>query len=159
VDEEILEAPSLDALRGIRIPEPVSMAPQTAAWWVLFAVLALLVIVLALLAVRRWRKNQYRRDALTRLDGLGPDELAQLPELVKRVALDAWPREEVARLSGEPWLAFLDRSLGGGTAFTAGPGRVLPALAYDGDLSPTGAASDELVALVRTWIRKHKVRV
>ncbi len=155
MEEEVLEAPTLDALRGIRVPDPVSLAPQTTAWWILFATLAIFLLVALLLWVRRWRRNRYRRDALARLDALGPDRLAELPELVKRVALDAWPREEVAELSGAPWLAFLDRSLGGGTAFTAGPGRLLPALAYGASEPPTDAEADELVALVRTWIRKH----
>ena len=158
MDEEIVEVPSLDALRGLRVPEPVSAAPQTTAWWILFAALALLLVALVVLWIRRWRRNRYRREALARLDALGPDEAGELPQLVKRVALDAWPREQVAELTGEPWLAFLDRSLGGGSAFTSGPGRGLPALAYGG-APPPEAEREELTALVRTWIRKHRVRV
>lgn len=159
MEEEVLPPPSLNALRDLRVPEPMSNAPQTTAWWILFAILALLLLTLAFLAVRQWRRNRYRREGLARLDALGDGDLTGLPHLVKRVALDGWPREDVAALSGEPWLAFLDRSLGGGTAFTAGPGRLLPDLAYAG--APELAASERqaLFALVRTWIRKHKRRV
>jgi hypothetical protein len=157
MQEETLEAPTLDALRGLHLPEPVSNAPQTTAWWVLFAVLAVLLVVLAVVAVRRWRRNRYRRDALARLDALGAMGLGDLPHLVKRVALDAWPREQIASLTGAPWLAFLDRSLGGGTAFQEGPGRHLPALAYGGPPQLGEVERRALVALVRTWIRKHRV--
>ena len=51
MEEETLEAPSLDALRGLHLPEPVSNAPQTTAWWVLFAVIAVLLVVLFVVAI------------------------------------------------------------------------------------------------------------
>lgn len=159
MEPDAVEAPSLDALRGLHLPEPVSNAPQTTAWWILFALLGLLLLVVAALVVRRRRRNRYRRDALVRLDALGATGLAELPHLVKRVALDAWPREQVASLSGAPWLAFLDRSLGGGTAFREGPGRHLPTLAYGGPPTLGERERQGLVALVRTWIRKHRVDV
>ena len=72
----------------------------------------------------------------------------ELPALVKRVALQAWPREQVASLTGADWLAFLDESYGG-DGFANGPGRCLSDLAYGG-----GDGADAAV-LVREWIRRH----
>ena len=144
--------PALDGLREIRLPEPVSYAPQTVGWWV---VLAVLLAVLGYVAWRLWRRyqrNAYRRLALARLEGLAP---SQFPALLKRAALDAYPRDDVAELSGDPWLAFLDRSYGG-SGFTSGPGRVLPALAY-ADTTLDESQRNELTGLVRTWIQRHRV--
>lgn len=143
----------LDGMREIRLPEPVRYAPQTVGWWILFAVL---LLVLAFVAWRLWKRvqrNAYRRLALGRMDGLAP---AELPLLLKRTALDAYPREQVAHLTGRAWLAFLDGAYGG-SGFSSGPGRVLPSLAYDDGVALTDAQQDELTALVRTWIRRHRV--
>ncbi len=153
MDEGNAENLSLDMLRDIHVPDPISYAPQTVGWWVVFAVLALVALVLGLRARRRWKRNAYRRMALARLDAIeAQGSFGELPRLIKRTALDAWPRGEVAPLSGAPWLAFLDRSYGG-DGFSNGPGRALPALAYG-----SGATADPsaLITLIRIWIRKHR---
>src|SRR5262249_31068026 len=83
--------------------------------------------------------------------------LVDLAVLLKRVALVAYAREHVAALSGDTWLAFLDRT--GSTArFTRGPGAVLaevssrPGLAAALDAGQVTA----LVATARDWIRQHR---
>jgi hypothetical protein len=84
--------PSIEQLKEIALPAPVSYAPQTWGWWVL---LALLVIALLLVSARRywqWRRDRYRREALVRLAQLQKrsddlNALRELPELLKRVAL------------------------------------------------------------------------
>ena len=146
---------ALEGLREIRLPEAVSYAPQTIGWWVVFALVGLAVLYVAFRLWRRWKENAYRRAALERLETIERQRsLGALPDLIKRTALDAWPREVVAELSGGPWLAFLDRSYGG-DGFSRGPGRALPAIAYgDTELAPSEVAS--LLELTRTWIRQHR---
>jgi len=136
----------MNELRDISLPDPVSWTPQTWAWYLLFAVVVAAVGVAAWLFIRHRRANRYRRLALAEIDRMGAWHV--LPALVKRVALQAWPRERVAALTGPEWLAFLDESYGG-NGFTAGSGRCLGDLAYGGG---DGAAA---VEVVRTWIRKH----
>ena len=58
-----------------------------------------------------------------------PAAVAEIPVLVKGIALAFGPRSEVASLTGDAWLQFLDRSYGG-SGFTEGPGRLLPTIAY-----------------------------
>jgi hypothetical protein len=161
------------AVRGlveITLPEPVSYLPQTLGW------LIVLLVVLALAAwwgyrrYRHWRANRYRTVALRRLDAIEravrqPDTrargLAQLPLLLKETALYRYPRHEVAQLSGEPWLAFLDARYGG-TGFSRGAGRILPDIAYQPDTALetiTDARSAKLIALIRIWIRSHHADV
>jgi hypothetical protein len=84
--------PSIEQLKEIALPAPVSYAPQTWGWWVL---LCLLVIAVLLVSARRywqWRRDRYRREALVRLVELQNSDdqlqaLRELPELLKRVAL------------------------------------------------------------------------
>lgn len=109
--------PSLSQLADVVQPAPVSWAPQTVGWEVLGAVLAVLVLWLAWRGVRRWWRNRYRRDALAELRRLelrwqadasiGPQVLAALPVLLKRCALAAWPRDQVASRSGAEWAQFI----------------------------------------------------
>jgi hypothetical protein len=74
-----------------------------------------------------------------------------LAELLKRVALVAYPRLQVASLSGIEWLRFLDETVGT-TDFSVGPGQQLVRI-YDRAIS---APSPELLQLARHWIRQHR---
>jgi len=120
-------------------------------------------------AVRRQRANLYRQQALDHLNTIEQslsatatrtDALGALPVLVKRTALACRSRSEVAALSGDAWLLFLDESYGG-TGFTAGPGRLLPALAYATPATMKTLPAEELsdlIRLIRLWIRRHHAR-
>ncbi len=81
---------------------------------------------------RRWRVRRRVAAATAELDRIrhrhavrdDPDALARdLGGWLKRVALEAYPRAEVAALSGDRWLAFLDRVIGE-SSFSRGAGRV-----------------------------------
>jgi uncharacterized protein YjiS (DUF1127 family) len=149
---------SLDRLHDIVTPPPVSWWPPAPGWYLVGVVGLILVGVAAWAAIARWRRNRYRREALRELSRLSPtmQDLPVVAELVKRVALAAFSREQVAALTGQPWLKFLDRT-GGGSRFAHGAGRLLEA----GTFRPTTPAleRDELVALigdVRHWIQYHR---
>jgi hypothetical protein len=114
---------------------------------------------------KRWQSAAYRRAALAALQQLKTrtaDEtqrgaaLRELPELVKRTALAAFPRQQVASLSGTAWLAFLDRT-GHTDAFTRGRGQLLPVLSYDPHATSRLEAQDveELFSVVGRWMRHH----
>jgi hypothetical protein len=156
---------SLDHLVDIVVPPPVAWWPPAPGWCVIGAAALVTAGWLAWRAWARWRAAAYRRAALAelrRLEARAGDErqraaaLGDLPALVKRTALAAFPREVVASLSGEPWLRFLDRT-GGTDAYTAGRGRVLGDLAYDPRAARLDApAATELFGIVRGWIRAHQ---
>lgn len=115
-------APSLVDLADLVQPPPVSWRPQTVGWEVLGAVLAVVAVWLAWRGIRRWLRNRYRREALAELSRLeqrwqaepdtGAVVLAALPALIKRCALAAWPREQVASRSGAEWAQFLANHAG-----------------------------------------------
>lgn len=145
-------APIVEGLNDIVVPAPVSMMPQTIGWVVLGAIAVLTVVAAVLWARRRYVRNAYRREALAVLD---QTPLAALPALVKRVALAAVPRTEVAALTGDAWLAFLDRTYGG-RGFTSGPGKALASVSFDPAAADERSAAD-LRQLVARWIRRHRV--
>ncbi|WP_458765653.1 DUF4381 domain-containing protein [Cupriavidus basilensis] len=158
-------AGTLAELQEIPLPPPVSYLPQTWGWGVLAALLLALAGQLAWRAWRRHQANRYRRDAFAELarieagltatgsDASRREALAALPALVKRVVLAFAPRTQVASLSAQAWLDYLDGTWRAGS-FTSGPGRLLPELAYC-QHPPPAAEVTALIALLRAWIGQH----
>ena len=142
---------SLDRLHDLVVPPPGPWWPPTPGWAIVLAALALAARVLLLKAIVAWQANRYRREALHLLDdpATKPEEWSAL---LKRTALAVWPREEVAGLTGRDWLAFLDRTAGM-NEFSAGAGRAIESIAFD---PRAGGSVDELKAVVREWIQRHR---
>ncbi|WP_146745365.1 DUF4381 domain-containing protein [Dyella jiangningensis] len=155
-------APSIADLKDIPLPPPVPYTPQTMGWWVLLALVLLVVLWIGALRLRRWWRNRYRRAAQKELAAIehamaDPSQrqqaLAAVPALVKRTVLTWAPRDTVAPLSGEAWLGYLDRTFAG-ERFTRGPGRHLQTLAYGGADIASGD-TDALMTLLHRWIDDH----
>jgi hypothetical protein len=147
-------------LIDIPLPREASLWPQT--WEARIATVVLLSIVIAAV----WRLlhdrhvNRYRREALAELNRVGParnsapsELLTKLALLVRRTALAAFPREQVASLAGPAWLSFLDRTYGG-QEFSHGVGRLLASAPYQ-QMPFDDAELKLLVDLVGRWIRGH----
>jgi len=142
----------LDKLHDFYRPPPPSWRPQTIGWYVVFVVCALLLLWLAVHLVRQWNANRYRREALKELTH---SKAVELSSLLKRTALCAWPRQEVAALSGEAWLTFLDTSAGR-PLFAEPPANRIEDFA----LQPAAISSEDEDTLRRAsarWIKTHKV--
>ena len=145
--------PALEKLHDYYQPPPPAWTPQTIGWYVLFGIIALILLWAAIRIVRLWLVNRYRREALRELVTATPD---QLSALLKRTALAAWPRERVASLNGESWLNFLAETAST-ESFRSAPGNRIEELAlYSGSI----LAEDErtIKTLVAEWIRRHRVQ-
>lgn len=141
---------SLNDMRDIVVTEPVSWWPLAPGWYVLFFALALVLIWSALKSIKRWRQAAYLRQAMHELDRTLPSEL---PGLVKRVCLSKWPRTEVATLSGDRLLHWLDQS-GNTKEFTTGSGQLLLALSYhpQHNICQESDEYQQLIKLLKHWI-------
>jgi hypothetical protein len=111
---------------------------------------------LILRARRRWRNNAYRREAFAAIEGMRADPAgaAQLPFILRRSALVAYERRDVASLRGVEWTVWLNESAGR-ELFSAEAAATLDQLAY-GREAPSPAAIEPLLAASREWVRLHR---
>ncbi len=142
----------LDLLHDIVMPEPVAMTPQTIGWVVVAAWLAALLIISAVHAGLRWRRNRYRREAVQALDRLRGDKQAApaIALIVKRTALTAYPRADVAQLYGAEWAAFLRRTVPKDSKVDRHADELAMA-AYRPDIDAAA-----LIDPARRWVRAHR---
>lgn len=146
--------PDFSQLRDIHTPAPVSWWPPALGWWAL-ALLLLLLFAFTLWEWKRYQRNRWRRSALKELARLrdeGRDQVVrEMSVLLRRVAISRYPREEVASLTGEAWLAFLDRPMGEESPFQSGIGRIL----LHGPYAPKAKVKPEaLLDLGERWIKR-----
>ncbi len=133
-------------------PEPIliSMVPQTWGWTVLAAVFLIGVGSTIYLLVRYRRSNTYRRLALMELKQAG-DDPARAANILRRAALTAFPRNEVAGLHGQDWLNFIQHSAEK-IQFSYESGQSLLQAPYR-----EGKEDPKVAKLARDWITLHKV--
>ena len=152
---------SLQNLNDIVVPPPAPWWPPAPGWYIAGAILALLLLWRIYIFWQASRRNRYRRAALKELSLIRTQgdaaALRRLPLLLKRTALSAWPREEVASLSGQAWHEFLDRTAQT-KLFTGGAGQILNQLAYTGRDTAPPAAKDAgtLLAASEFWLTNHR---
>lgn len=151
----------LSQLRDIHLPEPITFWPPAIGWWMLALIITVLVIGVALLLLRQYRKTHYRRQAEAQLKELleryskeknTTEYSSNINKLLKQVSVSYYKRKDVARLSTEEWLSFLDRS-GNTNDFTQGAGRILATAPYG---ESEQIDSEALYQCCSQWIRKHR---
>lgn len=145
-------------LRDLHLPEAIGWWPLAPGWWVLIALLAIVLgfVLRAWLRVRA--RGAARRYALRELnaierqyaDNKNPVQFgANLSELLRRTMLAYAPRHDVAGLTGDAWLAWLDEGLAQ-PVFSSGPGRQIVELPYrNPDEALNVSDVDRLLAAVR----------
>ena len=147
-------AGSLQNLHDIVAPAPVGWWPPAPGWYMVLATLAIATLWLGVRTARRYRRNRYRRAALQRLARIHSEcttgqAATELAVLLKQTALAAWPRAQVASLSGQAWTDFL-----AGTGANEAIGR-LNAVAYR-NVEPDGPELERLFTAAEAWIRHHR---
>ena len=139
------EALSLADLHDIVLPQAPPLWPPAAGFWVLLLVAVVLVFSAWRLYRRMRHRNAYRRFGLAELRRART--VHEVSVILKRVALAAWPREQVASLYGRDWVGFLNAH-GRGCRFDERLWR-----------QPEGAADPALRDEAARWIRRHRAGV
>jgi hypothetical protein len=140
---------ALSNLRDLALPPSVPWWPPQLGWWVIGAGVLALASLGVVSLLRHHRANAYRREALRAL----PDTpIPALAELLKRTALAAYPRTMVAGLTGQDWLAFLQRTAG----FPPAAGVSLTRIALDPSKRVDLDEARGLRSAVTHWIRHHR---
>lgn len=151
-------------LRDIHLPDPISWWPPAPGWWLL-ALLSIALVALVVFFIRRRRLyrisaiylakqelDRIKRDFKTRQDK--SVLVKELSELIRRLSISRFKREETAALTGQAWLEFLDQK-SNNKLFSNGVGRVLIEAPYQ---AKPDYDSAELILLVSSWIESHSSR-
>src|SRR4051794_5883780 len=106
----------LNQLRDIHYPESISWWPPAWGWYLLFLLSMVMVIALIYL-YKLYKQKKPKRFALSYLQNLyktyqhtnnSVEIASEISLVLKQVALHYYPREQVGKLQGEDWLAFLE---------------------------------------------------
>ena len=128
----------LQQLRDIHLPHAISMWPTAPGWIIVYVILSGLTVYLLYILYQRKQRQITVKFALLKLESLrklisdNPENIniaAEVSILIRRTALHYFHRDEIAGLSGNDWLNFLNDS-GRTTQFTEESGRLLIDVPY-----------------------------
>lgn len=145
-------------LEDIHLPPAPGFWPPAPGWWLLAALLLAGAWGIAKTTLRFVHQHRRVRDTKRRLQhlkqlldsGETKQAITEINILLRHIALTHFPDDDVASLTGDDWLAFLDRS-GGTDAFSAGPGKVLAEGPYLPE-APQDIDRDGLYRAVEAWV-------
>ncbi len=146
-------------LRDIHLPEAIAWWPPALGWWLL----ALLIPLTGFFCYRLY-KHLRRKTAIKTAKKIllaikrdknqsNLQKLCELSALLRRVAVSVSPRTDVAGLTGQAWLAYLDRSVKD-APFSNGVGRCFGHAPYQ-KTRPTNGELIELIALCERWLKSQ----
>lgn len=144
-------------LRDIHVPEAIGWWPPAIGWWLLMVFIPVFLGVLYWFykilsrktAIKTAKKILAKIKQDTDRDSLR--KLGEISILIRRVAISLAPRNEIASLSGEAWLIYLDSSLKD-KPFSDGIGRYLGDAPYRKE-APVGLDLDQLIGLCEDWLK------
>ncbi|MEY4211326.1 MAG: hypothetical protein RLZ92_1707 [Pseudomonadota bacterium] len=146
-------------LKDIHLPPDVSVWPLATGWWLLIS-LILFCTVSGFWMYRRFKRRAGLRAANKLLLAIANDpqqteqqKLTALSALLRRVAISTAPRDEVASLNGEAWLAYLDKGLKD-DPFSQGIGRCFADAHYRA--MPTEVDLPALIKLCQRWLKQQQ---
>ena len=134
---------SLSNLRDIVVPDPPPFWPPAPGVWSVLGIVTAVVLIVCWRYNAIRKRNAYRRAGLALLDDAST--VHDVSVVLKRVALAAFPREQVASLYGRDWVALLKKTCSR-TSFSEITGTEYSA-----------EASQALIELAGFWIRFHSI--
>ena len=146
----ILQSTSPVQLHDLYEPPPVPFSFGAPGWYVLGGIVLVAAILVTVFRVRKYVKNRYRRDALRSLNVL--EHPSDLFVVLKKTAIHAFGREEVASLYGEGWITFLDKT---GVKVALGEYRevILPAMYGGNVIAPE--IRGKILSNAKQWVKTH----
>ncbi len=160
-------ADPLANLRDIHLPDAIGYWPLAPGWWLLMASMVVLAVIM-FLAVRHYRRNAYRREAIRQLSNIhqqyltasqgsarnnaGRVYLQQINRLLKQVYFTR-DVNRVAGLNGQSWIEELQRAAPK-VRLSRFSDRLLAL--YTPDLRVEDSDVAEIQQEMRQWLRQHK---
>ena len=153
----------LAQLRDLHLPQAVADWPPALGWWLLAGLVLFGLVWFMRGLYRRYQSNAYRRFAQRELTAIVAEHattqdarraLSALQFLMKRVAMTAFNRAEVAALTGVAWTQFLDAT-SATSQFSLGPGELLIDGPYEATQDHSSQELTALFSLCAEWLKNH----
>lgn len=154
-------------LRDIHLPESISWWPLAPGWWITLGLLALAAVTVYLLKIFRDKQQlgkQSMQEFTTLVSQYQQDRdarqlLTSLSQLLRRVCITQFDDENIASLTGEAWLDFLDDALSNhkhqsSLSFRGELGNYLVTAQYKKSISIDEQRLDHLLILSKAWLRE-----
>lgn len=143
-------------------PAPVQFSWHEPGWYVLGGLLVLTLIMLLLMIYRHWRKNRYRRDALSWLSAREASLINTQPDLLvydstmllKRIVMTRYGRKH-ATIRDNDFIAFLNSACKT-TLFAEQDALWLHKVLYASGAGTTPAEVSDFLNKTRKWIKLHR---
>jgi hypothetical protein len=153
-EENIKLNPIIDA-------DPIPFTMDTLGWKMVFFILFLTILFIAYKYYLKYKRNAYRREAITKIQVLIENETAsastfisQIMYILKQTALETYDRKTVASLEGETWLTFLDKTLN--QSFYITHQDVIASAIYKNEFDITSTFNqNDFANMSIKWIKKH----
>ena len=154
-----MEADPLAQLRDIHLPADISWWPLAPGWWALIIMLGLMVGWAISKAVKRYRANLYRRQALAKLEQIektsaNSNLLTEVFATLKQTANIAYPNQHYSSLSIDKFIIFLQDSCPH-SIFTDLPNN-LDSVLYSSDQQQIKTLNLTVLASAKTWVSVHR---
>lgn len=149
--------PLAEQLHDILLPDPVGWWPLAASIWVLIIIILGIIIGLSAYFWHRYQQHKYRRTAISEIASWTehPDDsqlLQQLNTTLKQVAITTYGRHQVAPLTDQAWLSFLNDK----AQFIPQPDNINQLVGYYGLQKPlTPMQRQRLIQYTQQWIKEH----
>lgn len=148
----------LAQLRDIHVPEEVNIWPLDWGWWVLIAVVLLVLFGLYKAISAHIRHNKARKQALALVESISEKQNnwpVALNSILKRTAMSYYPTQQVAALYGKQWQAFLTSSLRSSDKELEGGLAKLVSNIYQA--TPNPSDFETCKGAVKNWLSKAKL--
>lgn len=146
-------------MADLALPDPISFWPPAAGIWIVGGMTAAMLAVASWRALRRYRADAYLRSAAAEIDALSQSDGTideAVSAILKRAAIVAHGREEVAALTGLAWAAFITRTTPAGVQTTDLTTRLAGVFVLHVASSAAGASA--LVAQAKAWLDGQRGR-
>jgi hypothetical protein len=149
--------PLVEQLHDILLPDPIGWWPLAASIWALIIIALGLIIGLSAYFWHIYQQHSYRRTAISDIKSLADQQddtqlLQQLNASLKQVAITTYGRHQVAPLTDQAWLTFLNEK----AQFIPQPENINQLVAYYDLKTPlTPIQRERLIQYTQQWIKEH----
>ena len=146
-------------LKDIHLPDSPGFWPLAPGWWILLLVLLVLIVWLTLMLIRKTKQRKHQKSIFNQymilekelLDKPNNESIATINTFLRQLAVNKYPRSDIASLTGMQWLEFLDKT-GKTKDFSKGVGHILVDAPYQITIQQNFNVS-KFTLIIRNWIK------